>query len=119
KLADSHGLHLLVKPSGFKSWRWKYRFGGKEKQLVIGPYPAVSLKEAREIRDRARVTLAGGIDPAAEKAQRKAAAALAALDSFEKIARAWHATRSATWTPRYAAAVLSRLENNAFRAIGA
>lgn len=118
KLTDSNGLFLLVTTTGYKSWRWKYRFGGKERKLVIGPYPAVSLKSAREARDRARVALADGIDPAAEKAQRKASAALAALDNFEKIARAWHTVKKASWTPRYADAVISRLENNAFKQIG-
>lgn len=37
KLADGQGLHLYVTPAGFKSWRLKYRYGGKEKQLVFGP----------------------------------------------------------------------------------
>jgi hypothetical protein len=50
KLADSGGLYLFVTTTGFKSWRLKYRFGGKEKRLVFGPYPEVSLSEARERR---------------------------------------------------------------------
>ncbi|RIV88638.1 DUF4102 domain-containing protein [Aurantiacibacter xanthus] len=32
KLLDGHGLHLYITPTGFKSWRLKYRFGGKKKQ---------------------------------------------------------------------------------------
>lgn len=47
KLSDSGGLYLYVLPSGFKSWRWKYRFGGNEKRLVFGPYPTVTLAKAR------------------------------------------------------------------------
>ena len=31
KLADGHGLHLLIMPSGGKLWRLKYRINGKEK----------------------------------------------------------------------------------------
>lgn len=31
KLADSAGLYLLVQPNGARYWRWKYRYGGKEK----------------------------------------------------------------------------------------
>ena len=27
---------LLVKPNGSKLWRWKYRFGGKEKLMALG-----------------------------------------------------------------------------------
>lgn len=43
KLTDAQGLHLYVTPKGYKSWRWKYRFAGKEKRLVFGPYPEVTL----------------------------------------------------------------------------
>jgi hypothetical protein len=48
KLADSAGLYLFVTRTGSKSWRMKYRFGGKEKRLTFGLYPEVSLAEARE-----------------------------------------------------------------------
>ena len=41
-------------PTGGKWWRWKYRFGGKEKRLSFGVYPDVTLKSAREKRDAAR-----------------------------------------------------------------
>jgi hypothetical protein len=59
KLADSNGLYLFVTTKGFKSWRYKYRFGNKEKRLTFGRYPEVSLKEARERRNRARVLSTG------------------------------------------------------------
>jgi Arm domain-containing DNA-binding protein len=66
KLADGHGLHLFVSPSA-KLWRFKYRFLSKEKLLSIGPYPEVSLAEARLKRDDARALLRQGTDPAAQK----------------------------------------------------
>ena len=47
KLAEGGGLHVLVSPTGNRSWRLKYRFGKKEKLLTIGTYPETSLKEAR------------------------------------------------------------------------
>ncbi len=34
KLFDERGLFLLVNPTGSKLWRFKYRFGKKEKQLA-------------------------------------------------------------------------------------
>jgi hypothetical protein len=67
KLADANGLYLFVTKSGFKSWRMKYRFGGKEKRLTFGGYPEVSLEEARERRDQARRLLRDQVDPAAER----------------------------------------------------
>ena len=39
KLFDGAGLFLLVTPAGGKWWRFKYRFGGKEKLLSLGTYP--------------------------------------------------------------------------------
>ncbi|HEY5759130.1 MAG TPA: Arm DNA-binding domain-containing protein, partial [Steroidobacter sp.] len=54
KLFDGAGLFVLVKPTGAKYWRLKYRHGGVEKMLALGVYPEVSLKRAREKRDEAR-----------------------------------------------------------------
>ena len=67
KLHDGGGLLLIVRPSGGKLWRLKYRYLGKEQQLTIGSYPQVSLKDARERRDEARKAIAAGINPAFEK----------------------------------------------------
>jgi integrase len=67
KLSDGRGLYLAVLPSGTKSWRLKYRHGGKEKTYSIGPYPEVGLKAAREKRDEARAWLREGVDPTAQK----------------------------------------------------
>lgn len=119
KLADGGGLYLLVKPSGHKSWCLKYRFGGRERKLTIGTFPSVSLKAARAARDAAKLQLSQGIDPSTEKKRRKAVAALAALDSFERVARAWHEKKAPTLAPRYAGQVLDRLQDNVFPKIGA
>lgn len=64
KLFDERGLFLLVTPAGGKLWRFKYRFGGKEKLLALGAYPDVSLAVARERREASRKLVATGIDPA-------------------------------------------------------
>ena len=54
KLSDERGLYLLVKTTGARYWRLKYRIAGKEKKLALGVYPDVSLAEARIKRDDAR-----------------------------------------------------------------
>jgi hypothetical protein len=36
KLAAGGGLYLEVMPTGAKYWRWKYRYGGKEKRIALG-----------------------------------------------------------------------------------
>ena len=87
KLFDGGGLFLLLKPTGARWWRLKYRFGGKEKLLSLGGYPTITLKEARERRDEAKRLTAHGVDP---NAQRQAAKAELA-DNFEAVAREWFA----------------------------
>ncbi|TDB03210.1 DUF4102 domain-containing protein [Halomonas marinisediminis] len=59
RMADGGGLYLEIRPTGSKYWRMKYRFGGKERLLAIGTYPAVSLADARKARDKAKDQLAG------------------------------------------------------------
>lgn len=54
RFTDSGGLYLEVAPAGSKRWFWKYLFGGKEKRIALGSYPATSLKAARAARDKAR-----------------------------------------------------------------
>ncbi|NWF45434.1 DUF4102 domain-containing protein [Hydrogenophaga sp. D2P1] len=73
KYFDGEGMHLYVSPKGAKVWRLAYRINGKPQTLVIGPYPAVSLQEARQKRDEAKAVLRAGQDPnAARKAKRNA-----------------------------------------------
>lgn len=89
KLSDDGGLYLLIQPSGSKLWRLNYRFAGKQKTLAIGIYPDVSLKEAREARDDAKLNLRQGVDPSGAKVQARAALRQSATDSFEAVAREW------------------------------
>ena len=86
KKYDSRGLLLLVKPNGSKLWYFKYRFGGKEKKLPIGAFPEISLSQARQLRDRARLKVSDGIDPMLERKRKKARIKLGAENTFEVIA---------------------------------
>ena len=89
KLSDGKGLFLLIKKTGGKYWRMKYRIEGKEKLLAIGVYPDVTLATARKARDQARTLLAEGGDPMAHKKAVKSARNEAAANSFEVIAIEW------------------------------
>lgn len=95
KVADEKALHLLVTPAGGKLWRFKYRFGGKEKVLALGAYPDVSLSRARERRDEARRLLAEGVDPGARRKAEKAAAAV----TFQGVAEEYIAQRRGILAP--------------------
>ncbi len=69
KLPDGGGLYLHVQPKGSKLWRMKYRYLSKEKLLSFGPYPLITIAEARQKRDEAKKLLKEGIDPGAKKKQ--------------------------------------------------
>ena len=118
KLADAKGLYLYVLPSGYRSWRWKYRLAGKEKRLVFGSYPDVTLAEARDHREAAARQLRNGDDPAVQKRQRTAAHSARAGATFEAVALDWYASQEGTWSPRYASIIKRSLENDVFPRLG-
>lgn len=119
KLFDGGGLFLLVQPGGAKLWRLKYRFGGKEKLLAIGSYDkGVSLKKAREERDRARNQLVEGIDPGASRKEEKQAEREQSENTFRAIALNWAETYGARWTELHRARVVASLEADVFSALG-
>lgn len=86
KLYDEGGLFLIVKPSGGKLWRLKYRHQGKEQALSLGRYPTVGLREARASRDQARKLIAAGKNPAFERKRAAVAATVGAANTFVAIA---------------------------------
>ncbi len=119
KMADGSGLFLLVTPSGGRWWRFKYRFGGKEKLLSLGTFPDTALATARRKLADAREALADDRDPSAERRAEKRAAAIRDANSFEAVAREWHRKQAHKWTARHADDVLRRLEGNLFPDLGA
>jgi integrase len=62
-IANGGGLSVRVTPTGGKQWRLAYRFGGKQKEMALGSFPAIGLAEARDLRTQAKTHLENGIDP--------------------------------------------------------
>lgn len=116
RLADSHGLFLHVMPSGRKVWRYRFRFRKKEQLLTIGRYPAISLKEAREKRDEARLLLDKGKNPILEKKRLEAEKKVE--KSFRSIALEWWGIQKEQWSKGHAKAVLDSLEKHVFPYLG-
>ena len=116
KLTDGGGLYLLVSPSGGKWWRFDYRFQSKRKTLSMGVYPAVSLKDARDRRDEAKKQLANGIDPAMVRKSQKHQQSQP--NTFEAVAREWHAKFKPGWSDSHANRLLRLLERDIFPWLG-
>lgn len=118
RLADARGLYLEVTPAGGKWWRFRYRFGGKEKLLSMGVYPDVPLLKARERRDEARKLLADGIDPSEHRKATKTARADRAANSFEVVAREWYGKLAPTWNAAHGDRIIRRFERDIFPWVG-
>jgi integrase len=87
KLSDGGGLQLWITPRGSKLWRIAYRFDGKQKKLALGPYPVVTLAEAREQLEIAKRLLIRNIDPSTNRKDERRIAVERQADTFELIAR--------------------------------
>lgn len=69
KVSDGNSLYLYVSTTGAKIWRIGYRLQGKEQTKVLGPYPLLSLADARTKRDDFRRKLLDGEDVKAKPRQ--------------------------------------------------
>ena len=107
-LCDGNGLNLEIRPSGSKAWYLRYRENGKERTIVIGSYPAMSLSDARNKRDELKNS---------ELSPGKALHAMS-LPVFRDIAIEWMEKHSGHWVPRHAGNVRRMLEVRLFPAIG-
>lgn len=124
RLSDSGQLYLQVSPAGGRHWRMNYTYGrnpvGKpaQKTLAFGSYPAVTLLDARKRRDEAKDLLRQGKDPAVEKRIEIRARVDASGNTFESVARRWHALKEPGWDTVHAKDVITSLDRDIFPHIG-
>jgi integrase len=111
KVSDGGGLHILVAPSGSKTWRLAYRFAGQQRCITLGVHPKLTLAEARKERELAKDRLRHGEDPAAPSVSAHA-------PTFEEVTLEWHGAQIARWTPAYADQVLTRMQADLFPDLG-
>ena len=104
KLFDGGGLFLLVSKTGGKRWRLKYRFNNKENTLSLGLYPTVTLKEARDLREKNKKLLSQGIDPSEQKKQSKMSLSSTEQEqknTFYNISQEWHSNYASEVSENY------------------
>ncbi|HEY6433560.1 MAG TPA: integrase arm-type DNA-binding domain-containing protein, partial [Acetobacteraceae bacterium] len=98
RYGDGAGLWLQVRDAEHRSWLLRYAVGGKARQMGLGPFPQVSLAEAREAAQRARANVRKGIDPidARRRAVVETRTALGGL-TFRQVADKYLAAHEAGW----------------------
>ncbi|MEL7630285.1 integrase arm-type DNA-binding domain-containing protein [Pectobacterium aroidearum] len=88
-LGDIDGLSLAVTDMGGRSWHFRYSWAGKQKRMSLGTYPEVGLREARTLRDQARVLLAKGINPKLDRKHKRQFVRLADEHTFKAVFLQW------------------------------
>ena len=110
KMTDGKGLFLLLHPNGSKYWRMKYQFSGKEKTLAFGVWPEVSLTEAREMRNEAKLLLKDGKDPSGVKKSQKLNQKIQNSNTFGSITQEWQLMKKKEWKEAHSHDVQRALE---------
>jgi len=112
KMHDSGGLFVIIRPNGRKWWRFRYRLAGNTKELSMGTFPEVTIRQARLARDEARQMLAQGIDPASVRAARRFVPGGDGEETFAALAREWYERFKTKWSPATAARIWRMLERD-------
>jgi integrase len=102
KRSDGNNLFLLIKKSGSKLWRLRFRYAGKYQEMALGKYPSIPLSEARKLAEEARASLIHGINPMDERRERKRTKNTPKDKSFETIALRWWNQQKDSWTEDHA-----------------
>nr|WP_298118101.1 integrase domain-containing protein [uncultured Pseudomonas sp.] len=103
-LSDGNGLQLRVRSNGSMLWNFNYRdpVTNNRINMGLGPYPDLSLANARKKAVEARELLAQGIDPKVQRDELKQAKRAETEHTLENVATAWFELKKDSVTPAYA-----------------
>ncbi|MFT7596238.1 MAG: hypothetical protein ACI8R4_003573 [Paracoccaceae bacterium] len=71
KLSDGGGLWLNKRDDGGAQWVLRVHVHGRRHEMGLGPFPEVSLKEARSAADQWRGMVRQGLDPIKERERQR------------------------------------------------
>lgn len=96
---DGAGLYLRVTEAGSKHWIFRFTLAGKAHWMGLGPYPDVTLEEAREEALKARKKKRSGINPIHSRDAESASRTI----TFQACADQYIASHRAGWkNPKHA-----------------
>ncbi len=119
--ADGGNLYLRHSEFDTKSWVVRFALNKRRREMGLGPYPDVTLKEAREEASQARKLLRKGIDPIEERVRLRGIAAAndAKVFTFREVSEEYIRLNEPSWSNRkHAAQWTATLERYAFPLIG-
>lgn len=118
RLTDTYGLYLLVSSFGTKTWYYRYRHKGREKNLSLGRYPGVGLAAARLARNDAQKLVVSGVDPAWERKRKRKDDRRGATETFRKLGDEWLEENVPLWSDANAKRVRHRFKYDVYPAFG-
>lgn len=115
------GLALQVTPTLARAWTLRVTIAGRRRDMGLGPYPEVTLAQARDKARDARELIRKGVDPIERQraAQSALKAAVAKALTFKQTAAAYMATHEAGWkNAKHAQQWRNTLETYAYPVMG-
>ncbi len=70
--SDGDGLTFTLSAKGTAAWVLRYRYAGRPRELTLGRYPEITLKQARELGMKHRASIMKGLDAGREVQRQKA-----------------------------------------------
>ncbi|MFM8543319.1 MAG: Arm DNA-binding domain-containing protein, partial [Chakrabartia sp.] len=61
--ADGNGLYLSVKPSGSRSWVFRFQMDKRRQEMGLGSFSTLTAVEARAQAARLNAQIAAGVNP--------------------------------------------------------
>ncbi len=119
-LCDGNGLQLLIRPSGTKSWQFKYYKPISKKRTImgLGRYPEVSLDQARAHTLDARTLLSQNIDPQESRDNQIRTQRIAESNSLEHVTKAWLEIKASQVSTDHADDIYRSFELHLFPQLG-
>lgn len=112
RYGDGGTLFLYIAPGGSKSWIQRLTINGRRRDMGLGAYPLVSLREARDKAFENRKLARSGGDPLAEKRR-------ARTPTFRQAAQATFEANKPRWrSAKVASNWMQQLERHAFNRLG-
>ncbi|MDB5781087.1 integrase arm-type DNA-binding domain-containing protein [Caballeronia mineralivorans] len=101
---DGGGLYLQIADSGARSWVFRFRLGGRMREMGLGPLSRVSLGEARKRATGYRQMVRDQVDPIharrEQQRQQLLETAADAVVTFREAAEAFIQAREPNWKNR-------------------